>query len=498
MHEDSGQRMFLWARQLHVILWKNIYLKRICRHYAATLIECGFMVILLLGIQEVSVAREPMVRRPDTVYRSIHPNQFWNMQPDMARIRTVYFAPDNRYVRKLTRDAFARLGVNHVIAVPTKQQLVGIAQKLANATPPVRAVALHFQSIKENDTKEWPVKLHVSLFAGRLPFDIQLHYQQSLVAQPEGPVKEELFPEVHTLLPIIGTLQQRHLELQAHRLAYPHPLPRVTLQRFPYPTHIEYKDTKNYALVLTRFVIGMLIPFAVCVVRLAEEKSTGMKEMMRLVGLNDWLYWGSHYLTGFVIHLFISTVMLLFMTVKKNDEGRPFILYSDPTLLFLILMCFCSSCRMHAMLLSTFLGSPHSAVAGALLYWTISCSMPFLALEHDNGQGYYYIQREYKLFSSVFPGMSLHWSFRVLERFEKFVENGANWSNFYDMAATPDNITLAEIVFVNMLADFFIICCIWYLDNVHPIGPAIPKPLLFPLKTSSPDDMTYIEEKADE
>ncbi|KAH9371205.1 hypothetical protein HPB48_010896 [Haemaphysalis longicornis] len=166
--------MFLWARQLHVILWKNIYLKRICRHYAATLIECGIMVILLLGIQEVSVAREPMVRRPDTVYRSIHPNQFWNMQPDMARIRTVYFAPDNRYVSKLTRDAFARLGVNHVVAVPTKQQLVLIAQKLANATPPVRAVALHFQSIKENDTKEWPVKLHVSLFAGRLPFDIQV------------------------------------------------------------------------------------------------------------------------------------------------------------------------------------------------------------------------------------------------------------------------------------------------------------------------------------
>ncbi|XP_077553367.1 phospholipid-transporting ATPase ABCA3-like [Haemaphysalis longicornis] len=483
MDDDRGQRTCLWARQLHVIIWKNIYLKRVCRHYAATLIEAVLMVVLLLGIQEDSVVREPLIRRTDTVYQPAHPRQFWNTQPDMARISTVYYTPENRYINSLIREAFARLGVSHVEAVPTEQQLVTIARELANATPPARAVALKFWGFVENGTDERPAHLHASLFTGPLPFDIQLHYPEWLIAQPEGPVKEEQFPEVNTLLPIMAALQQRDLELQALRFAYPYPLPPVKLQRFPYPEHIEHKDTKNYALVLTRFCIGMLIPFSVFVARLAEEKSTGMKELMRLSGLNDWLYWGSHYLTAFVIHVAISTIMMLFVSVKRNEEGRPFILYSDPTLVFWILMCFCSSSIMHAMLLSMFFASPQSAVAGAMLYWTIFCSMPFLALEHDYGHGYHYIKRRDKLLTSVFPGMSLHWSFRVLERFEKFAEHGANWVNFYDVEATPDDITLAEIVLVNLLADCFIIFCIWYLDNVHPGGPAISKPYLYLFKS---------------
>ncbi|KAH9373737.1 hypothetical protein HPB48_016583 [Haemaphysalis longicornis] len=60
------------------------------------------------------------------------------------------------------------------------------------------------------------------------------------------------------------------------------------------------------------------------------------------------------------------------------------------------------------------------AVAGAMLYWTSSCVMPFVMFEHAGGQGYYYIQRQHKLMTCIFPAMSLHWSFRVLERFEKF------------------------------------------------------------------------------
>ncbi|KAK8759842.1 hypothetical protein V5799_028892 [Amblyomma americanum] len=142
--------------------------------------------------------------------------------------------------------------------------------------------------------------------------------------------------------------------------------------------------------------------------------------MLRVAGVNDWVYWVSHYLSAFFMHLIIVTLMLLFLCVKRNEEGRAFIQFSDPALLFVILMFFCSQCMVHGMCLSLFFANPHSAVAGAMLYWTFSCVMPFLFLEHAGGQGYYYIAREDKLLTAIFPGMSLHWSFRVLERFEKF------------------------------------------------------------------------------
>ncbi|XP_077497521.1 phospholipid-transporting ATPase ABCA3-like [Amblyomma americanum] len=477
-------RSFLWARQLYIILWKNIYVTRLCRHYPTTVLEVALHVVLLLGIQEDSVSREPFLRRGDTVYVAHRTSEFWNTQRDTASIDTVFFAPMNRYLDQLTHSAMADLGVQNVVAVGSEQQLLNAARKAANSSLPARQVALLYSGVDVNNTSHEPVSLHVSLFAGRLPFDLQVRYAQFLISEPEGPVRQEQFAEMNTLLPIVGALQQRHLELQAKRFAYPHPVEKVKLQRFPYPTYLEYRDTKNYALVLTRFCIGMLIPFSVFVARLSDERATGMKEMLRVMGLNDWVYWISHYVSGFFMHLITVTLMMLFVSVKRNEEGRAFIQFSDPSLLFVILMEFCSSCLMHAIFLSLFFASPHTAVAGAMLYWTFSCVMPFLTLEHAGGQGYHYIQRKHKLWTSIFPGMSLHWSFRVLERFEKFVENGANWTNFYDRAATPDNVTLAEIVLVGILTDCVIVTAVWYVENVLPIGPGIAKSFLFPFKAS--------------
>ncbi|XP_049270032.1 phospholipid-transporting ATPase ABCA3-like [Rhipicephalus sanguineus] len=468
--------------QLVTLLWKNVYLKRLRRRYITTLLEIVCMVVLLLGIQESAVVREPLIRRGDTIFAPISQTTFWNTEPSMVHVKQVFYAPaDNKYLSRLTREAFKMLRVLDVKGLPSEKALV--AAMLRQNTTPVHTVGLLYGNIKPGDKNSVPVSLKVTFFGGRLPMDVFVHYPQRILSQPEGPSVEERFPESNTLLPIMGTLQQLHLEMQAmlhnHTQYTLHP---VRLQRFPYPSYIEYKDTRNYALVLTRFCVGMLIPFAFFVAMLSEEKVTGMKEMLRLVGVGDWVYWISHYLSAAFMHVIIATLMMLFVCVKRNEEGRSFIQYSDPMLVFCILLCFGSSCTMHATLLSMFFSSPHSAVAGAMLYWTCSCVMPFLLLENDGGQGYHFIRRPHKLVTCIFPGMSLHWSFRVLERFEKFVPYGANWSNFYDRAATPDNVTLAEILFIGFVCDCFIVVAVWYLDNVLPIGPGIDKPPYYPFQ----------------
>ncbi|XP_075538378.1 phospholipid-transporting ATPase ABCA3-like isoform X4 [Dermacentor variabilis] len=381
------------------------------------------------------------------------------------------------------------LHVPGVMGMHSEKELVA-AMLLQNQTP-VHTVGLLYGNVKPGDKFSMPIDLRITFFGGSLPLDVLVHYPQRILSQPEGPSAEERFPEMNTLLPIIGTLQQLHLEMMVSPYNHSgHLLQPVVLQRFPYPSYIQYKDTQNYALVLTRFCVGMLIPFAFFVAMLSEEKVTGMKEMLRLVGIGDWVYWSSHYLSAAFFHVIIATLMMLFVCVKRNEEGRSFIQYSDPMIVFFILLCFGSSCTMHATLLSMFFKSPHSAVAGAMVYWTFSCVMPFLLLENDGGQGYHFIRRRHKLATCVFPGMSLHWSFRVLERFEKFVTFGANWSNFYDRNATPDNVTLAEIVFIGLICDCFIVAAVWYLDNVVPVGPGIAKPFYYPFQVVILDEPT--------
>ncbi|KAH7972051.1 hypothetical protein HPB52_005937 [Rhipicephalus sanguineus] len=82
---------FLVFKQLYVLLWKNVYIKRLLRHYTSTLIEIAFIVALLSGIQEDSVTREPLVRRPETLYKPMHADAYWNTQPDLANITKVLF-----------------------------------------------------------------------------------------------------------------------------------------------------------------------------------------------------------------------------------------------------------------------------------------------------------------------------------------------------------------------------------------------------------------------
>ncbi|KAH9371089.1 hypothetical protein HPB48_018542 [Haemaphysalis longicornis] len=50
------------------------------------------MIFLLYGIQEESVVREPLLRRPDMIYQPVRPREFWNQQPDMSRIEQVWLA----------------------------------------------------------------------------------------------------------------------------------------------------------------------------------------------------------------------------------------------------------------------------------------------------------------------------------------------------------------------------------------------------------------------
>ncbi|XP_075534998.1 uncharacterized protein LOC142570501 [Dermacentor variabilis] len=76
-------------RQLLMLVWKNVYVKRLCRRYTTTLLEIVLMVVLLLGIQESSVVREPLIRKGDTVFSPISPTTFWDTEHDMVEIKQV-------------------------------------------------------------------------------------------------------------------------------------------------------------------------------------------------------------------------------------------------------------------------------------------------------------------------------------------------------------------------------------------------------------------------
>ncbi|KAL1425912.1 hypothetical protein MTO96_018748 [Rhipicephalus appendiculatus] len=270
---------FLVFKQLYVLLWKNVYIKRLLRHYTSTLIEIAFIVALLSGIQEDSVTREPLVRRPDTLYKPIRSDAFWNTQPDLANItKVMYYPARNRYLNRLTRDAFRKLGVTHVTGLDTLQQLEALTytEGLANekaASGPLRGAPLPGRGLQRHRHRaRQPAGLvhgqgHAFRRAGELPAATDLSAGGT---RGRGAVPGDAHAASESwALCSSATWNCRPSGCASRRRK------TCTCGRFPFPAYIEHHDQKNYALVLTRFCIGMLIPFTVLVARLTDEKASG-------------------------------------------------------------------------------------------------------------------------------------------------------------------------------------------------------------------------------
>lgn len=58
----------------------------------------------------------------------------------------------------------------------------------------------------------------------------------------------------------------------------------------------------------------------------------------------------------------------------------------------------------------------------AAVYWALIILIPYIFLQNPYGFGYYLISKTEKMFSSISPGMYLHWCWTVIERFERFRE----------------------------------------------------------------------------
>ncbi|KAH7936147.1 hypothetical protein HPB52_018854 [Rhipicephalus sanguineus] len=61
---------------------------------------------------------------------------------------------------------------------------------------------------------------------------------------------------------------------------------------------------------------------------------------------------------------------------------------------------------------------------------------------------------------------------------------GVNWSNMNDYTSTLDNMSLSELLMVNVCTCLLMVFLIWYADNVIPRGSGIHKPPWFPFLKS--------------
>ncbi|XP_064477189.1 phospholipid-transporting ATPase ABCA1-like [Ornithodoros turicata] len=460
-------------RQLYIILWKNVYISGIRRHYSWTVVELLFVAATLYGVWNDALEIRYGDPVPAEVFPRVHPLQLWPKD-----VSTLIYTPNQAFVSQVMRSVSHELFIPSLKAVSTADEVVGLMEADAESKVGSRCLAIVFEDPALNPDK-LPEQVRYHIRYKGLRFDINLDYLQKL--ELPGPSQWEAFKETTALLPVLYSLEKNFLQVvAAARNINVNAMNDIQLQRFPYPRYYTEEFDRSYTTLVFRFGTAFLVPFTKIVARITGEKCSGMRELLRIAGTNELVYWGSHFLSSCMSMTLMVCVAMLFLFLLGPD---PVVSYSDPALIFIVLLMFSNVTVLHAMFLSVLLTSSRLSIIFSLLYWTCCLAFPYSILQNPTGHGYYLQTRASKVLSSVFPCMGLHWSLKVIERYERF-RGGLTWSNFNDPSITLDNISVSDLMLVNLATCLLMTFLIWYTDNIIPWGPGIHRPMWFPFMRS--------------
>ncbi|XP_075527014.1 phospholipid-transporting ATPase ABCA3-like [Dermacentor variabilis] len=468
-----------WS-QLGLVMWRQVWLTRVRRHYLVTLLELACMLFLLSSVWEESVA--PYRARPnkDQFFDSADAIEFWGRPNESWSEGSLAFAPNMPFFVELATRVCKALGPKWT---PMPFNDAAEATQYAEATTeadPSSPAAGHDGAVVHRRVAVWfdrpetdQLTYHV-----RFPeaaFDLREDYKRSLLVP--GPANIDIQDETRLLLPLQYFVESTYIHMIAESLEKEINI-KVELMRFPYPRLFYGSEDRTLSHVVLRFGIAFFVPFCVLVVKLVQEKRVGAKEMLRRAGLSDVAYWLGHFFeSGFVV---LCAVLLMYVPlfVIRNGSGTAFLEFANPVVFMTVLLLFGVLTILHAMLLSVFLWGPGVAFAAAVVYWFALGLCPYALLQNPFGLGYYLTSRPTKLVSALTPFMYLHWCLRVIERFEKY-EVRLTWKTIFDSATTLDNVSVGELSLLSLSSALVMVGLIWYLDNVVPWGYGVPKPPYF-------------------
>ncbi|MBZ3879692.1 ATP-binding cassette sub-family A member 3, partial [Sciurus carolinensis] len=170
------------------------------------------------------------------------------------------------------------------------------------------------------------------------------------------------------------------------------------------------------------------------------------------------------------IQLIIINTVLLEKERKLKVENVAVFKNSDPSLIFVFLMCFAIATIFFAFMISTFFQRAHvgTASGGIIFFFTY---LPYLYLTFS------YYQRSYfeKITSCLFSNVAMAMGARFISIFEA-KGMGIQWKN---MGSVRGEFSFIQVMLM-LLLDSLLYCVItWYVESVFPGKFGTPKPWYF-------------------
>ncbi|XP_066249198.1 phospholipid-transporting ATPase ABCA3-like [Euwallacea similis] len=453
---------------LRAVLWKNLYIRK--HHWVLGIFEIALPVFLFVLIayarseitefskREITNATYHEKYLVDYSYHGI------NLEDTMF-----YYTPADQYFSDIAHRLQEKLQIinNNLMKFKNEKILLQEYSK-TNATT---VIAIIFNSKPRSSKLDYTIRYYKEYFNWRT----NKLYEDEFTFEP-GKGSDYSWEGFLTLQKAID---MSFIEKEAEAVGRSVPEVFLEVEEFPYPPY--KSDIGSSALFVYYLPLITLFSFLfICpavLQRVVEEKYTGIKELMRMMGMKSWVRWFGWFIYS-IIPMTIS--VFLIVTLLKVDffnAGYPPIEFSDYTILAAFLILYCIAITIKCFLLSTLFHKPAVATLVGLLVWIFSYFIPKHIIDMT-----YNIPFSMHFCIMLLPNMALHYGYLAISQYE-IRELGVQWSNWHlSGGGSSQEITLFHTCIMLIVDSIIYFLLTLYLDAIMPGKYGIPQSKLFPLK----------------
>ncbi|XP_058142278.1 phospholipid-transporting ATPase ABCA3-like [Dasypus novemcinctus] len=246
---------------------------------------------------------------------------------------------------------------------------------------------------------------------------------------------------------------------------------RVFAQRFPYPVY-----NSDFFFAYSGIFIPLVILFMFSMNHFALiqcivwEKENRLKEYQLMIGLSNWILWAAYFVTFFFLYLIVTILMCISFFAKI--EPVPVLQYSEPSLIFVFLMCFAIASIFFSFMTSTFFNKAHYAVSvGGFLY--LVSYFPYSIVS----QRYEDFTLTQKVAFCLCSNVAMAMGTKLLVNAE-IQGTGIKWSNIFT-SANMDDFVFGYVLGMLLFDAFLYGLVAWYIEAVFPGEYGMLKPWNF-------------------
>nr|CAD7432558.1 unnamed protein product [Timema monikensis] len=446
-------------RKFSLVLWKNFVIRK--RHWLLTLFEIAIPIILFaimaLIKSNVNTTHGPI---RDATYFSTT-----NLESISQYFRfsnpVVYYTPDSEPQRTIMNRVKEKLNIRDLAPLSSESELVD-------------------RMLGQNDS--------LSRYAYGVVFEGSVGTKFNYKIRPEGRhwYTDTLYPSAvfngpsqnsdsyfNDFISLQHALDTSFIEYVSKTSQLPFD---YTMQMFPYPAYVEEVNMSdlNRIMLPIMTVLSFLMLCPSILKRVVEEKHTGVKELMKMMGLKTWMLWGSWMVNALAVNLITVTIIVIIMTVPLNDSGTKVMPDADWSVLWLFLVLYCVASVTSLFAVSTFFSRPTIAMSFGIILWLVSYFVPFGALQSGNS-----VSLGLKMLSSLLPNMAVYWGFDIFSTFEARGVN-LNWTKLGDSPSGSGNDLTMLHVLLMLLVDIMMYSLVtWYVDAIMPGKYGLAQPWYF-------------------